>query len=197
MIVESTKQDQIKNIIIKVANSTYGITQEHIRKAVEKYIYDDRDIDIIEQELWELSHQVEKEARLRDELRNRVNENKQENVNISRQNPNTSMPSTTSIDNQLTDERQLEIEEDVNLQESTQNDNVDELSAMFSDNSVVHQHNTVQQNQVEKGRALVKTPVSNNKGQATFLNLCFIFSTVFILGMIISTIILYAQKLFN
>ena len=50
MIVENTRQDQIKNVIIKVANATYGIRPEHIRKAIEKYIYDERDIEVIEQE---------------------------------------------------------------------------------------------------------------------------------------------------
>lgn len=197
MIVENTRQDKIKNIIIKVANSTYGVTPEHIRKAVQKYIYDDRDIEIIEKELWELSRKIEEETRLREELNRRVNENQNTNVNTIPQNSATSIQNNTSFDNQLTDERQVKEEEFVNLQESTQNDTIDELSAMFSDNPPVTQHNINQQNQVEKANVLVKTQMSNNRGQATFLNLCFIFSTISILGMIISTIILYAQKLFN
>ena len=159
MIVENTRQDQIKNIIIKVANATHGIKQEHIRKAIVRYINDERDIEIIEQELWAYSKEIEEAARLQEQ----------------------------SVNNR---------EENVNLQDSTQRTN-DELADMFTNEPAQAEPTRTYQPQAEKGRVLVKTPTSNNRGQATLLNLCFIFSTIAILGMIISTIILYTQKLFN
>ena len=79
MIVENTKQDQIKNVIIKVANATYGIKPEHIRKAIEKYIYDERDIEVIEQELWAYSKEIEEEAHLREQS---VNKEPKKDVNV-------------------------------------------------------------------------------------------------------------------
>ena len=78
MIVENTRQDQIKNVIIKVANATYGIRPEHIRKAIEKYIYDERDIEVIEQELWAYSKEIEEEAHLREQS---VNKEPKKDVN--------------------------------------------------------------------------------------------------------------------
>ena len=195
MIVENTKQDQIKNIIIKVANATYGIKQEHIRKAIEKYIYDERDIAVIEQELWTYSKEIEKEARLREQ---NVNDGPEQSVNKNyKQSYETTDVDKESTDNYLNEGRQERTEEDVNLQETTSYDSQDELSAMFSDNPIKLETPKSLQQQAEKGRVLVKTPVSNNRGQATFLNLCFVFSTIAILGMIISTVILHVQKLFN
>lgn len=195
MIVENTKQDQIKNVIIKVANATYGIKQEHIRKAIEKYIYDERDIAVIEQELWTYSKEIEKEARLREQ---NVNDGPEQSVNKNyKQSYETTDVDKESTNNYLNEERQEKTEESVNLQETTSYDSQDELSAMFSDNPIKSETPKSLQQQAEKGRVLVKTPVSNNRGQATFLNLCFVFSTIAILGMIISTVILHVQKLFN
>lgn len=195
MIVENTRQDQIKNVIIKVANATYGIRPEHIRKAIEKYIYDERDIEVIEQELWAYSKQIEEEAHLREQS---VNKEPEKDVNVNEK------PSieTTPVDKEPTDNyvsegRQENTERPVNLQESTSYDSQDELAAMFSDTPVKRETSKTNQQQAEKGRVLVKTPVSNNRGQATFLNLCFVFSTIAILGMIISTVILHVQKIFN
>lgn len=195
MIVENTKQDQIKNVIIKVANATYGIKPEHIRKAIEKYIYDERDIAVIEQELWTYSKEIEKEARLREQ---NVNDGPEQSVNKNyKQSYETTDVDKESTDNYLNEGRQERTEESVNLQETTSYDSQDELSAMFSDNPIKSETPKSLQQQAEKGRVLVKTPVSNNRGQATFLNLCFVFSTIAILGMIISTVILHVQKLFN
>ncbi len=195
MIVENTKQDQIKNVIIKVANATYGIKPEHIRKAIEKYIYDERDIAVIEQELWTYSKEIEKEARLREQ---NVNDGPEQSVNKNyKQSYETTDVDKESTDNYLNEGRQERTEESVNLQETTSYDSQDELSAMFSDNPIKSETPKSLQQQAEKGRVLVKTPVSNNRGQATFLNLCFVFSTIAILGMIISTVILHVQKIFN
>ena len=195
MIVENTRQDQIKNVIIKVANATYGIRPEHIRKAIEKYIYDERDIEVIEQELWTYSKEIEKEARLREQ---NVNDGPEQSVNKNyKQSYETTDVDKESTDNYLNEGRQERTEESVNLQETTSYDSQDELSAMFSDNPIKSETPKSLQQQAEKGRVLVKTPVSNNRGQATFLNLCFVFSTIAILGMIISTVILHVQKLFN
>ena len=194
MIVENTRQDQIKNVIIKVANATHGIKQEHIRKAIIKYINDERDIEIIEQELWAFSREIEEAARLQEQS---VNAEPQPNVNGNQPNSEeTPKFDKNESDNYEQQERQSTPEQSVNLQDSTSRE-TDELSSMF-DNAPVQENTTrTYQQQAEKGRVLVKTPTSNNRGQATFLNLCFIFSTISILGMIISTIILYAQKLFN
>ena len=195
MIVENTKQDQIKNVIIKVASATYGIKPEHIRKAIEKYIYDERDIEVIEQELWTYSKEIEKEARLREQ---NVNDGPEQSVNKNyKQSYETTDVDKESTDNYLNEGRQERTEESVNLQETTSYDSQDELSAMFSDAPVKREPSKTHQQQAEKGRVLVKTPVSNNRGQATFLNLCFVFSTIAILGMIISTVILHVQKIFN
>ena len=195
MIVENTRQDQIKNVIIKVANATYGIRPEHIRKAIEKYIYDERDIEVIEQELWTYSKEIEKEARLREQ---NVNDGPEQSVNKNyKQSYETTDVDKESTDNYLNEGRQERTEESVNLQETTSYDSQDDLSAMFSDNPIKSETPKSLQQQAEKGRVLVKTPVSNNRGQATFLNLCFVFSTIAILGMIISTVILHVQKLFN
>ena len=195
MIVENTKQDQIKNIIIKVADATYGVKPEHIRKAIKKYIYDERDIAVIEQELWTYSKEIEKEARLREQ---NVNDGPEQSVNETyKQSYETTDVDKESTDNYLNEGRQERTEESVNLQETTSYDSQDELSAMFSDNPIKSETPKSLQQQAEKGRVLVKTPVSNNRGQATFLNLCFVFSTIAILGMIISTVILHVQKLFN
>ena len=195
MIVENTKQDQIKNVIIKVASATYGIKPEHIRKAIEKYIYDERDIEVIEQELWTYSKEIEKEARLREQ---NVNDGPEQSVNKNyKQSYETTGVDKESTDNYSNEGRQERTEESVNLQETTSYDSQDELSAMFSDNPIKSETPKSLQQQAEKGRVLVKTPVSNNRGQATFLNLCFVFSTIAILGMIISTVILHVQKIFN
>ena len=195
MIVEKTRQDQIKNVIIKVANATYGIQPEHIRKAIEKYIYDERDIEVIEQELWAYSKEIEKEAHLREQS---VNKEPEKDVNKdAKQSTEATQIDKERIDNYSSKGRQESIEKNVNLQESTSYDSQDELSAMFSDAPVKSETSKINQQQAEKGRVLVKTPVSNNRGQATFLNLCFVFSTIAILGMIISTVILHVQKLFN
>lgn len=194
MIVENTRQDQIKNVIIKVANATYGIKQEHIRKAIIKYINDERDIEIIEQELWEFSREIEEAARLQEQS---VNAEPQPNVNGNQPNSEeTPKIDKNESDNYEQQERQSTPEQSVNLQDSTLSE-TDELSSMFDNAPVQDTQTRTYQQQAEKGRVLVKTPTSNNRGQATFLNLCFVFSTVAILGMIISTIILYAQKLFN
>lgn len=192
MIVENTKQDQIKNIIIKVANATHGIKQEHIRKAIVRYINDERDLEIIEQELWTFSKEIEEAARLQEQAVNNRAENVNKNPNLS---PKTTHVDKDELDSYPTPERQ-EMTEDVNLQDSTQR-GTDELADMFTSEPVQSEQTRTYQQQAEKGRVLVKTPTSNNRGQATFLNLCFIFSTIAILGMIISTIILYTQKLFN
>lgn len=194
MIVENTRQDQIKNVIIKVANATYGIKQEHIRKAIIKYINDERDIEIIEQELWEFSREIEEAARLQEQS---VNAEPQPNVNGNQPNSEeTPKIDKNESDNYEQQERQSTPEQSVNLQDSTLSE-TDELSSMFDNAPVQDTQTRTYQQQAEKGRVLVKNPTSNNRGQATFLNLCFVFSTVAILGMIISTIILYAQKLFN
>lgn len=190
MIVENTRQDQIKNIIIKVANATHGIKQEHIRKAIIKYINDERDLEIIEQELWAFSKEIEEAARLQEQSVNNRFENVNGNTVLS--------PEQTEVDKELPDnysrqDRQEPREEDVNLQESTQRD-TDELSDMFTNEPTQSEQTRTYQQQAEKGRVLVKTPTSNNRGQATFLNLCFIFSTIAILGMIISTIIIRIQQ---
>ena len=131
MIVENTRQDQIKNVIIKVANATYGIRPEHIRKAIEKYIYDERDIEVIEQELWAYSKEIEEEAHLREQS---VNKEPKKDVNVNEK------PSieTTPVDKEPTDNytsegRQENTERTVNLQESTSYDSQDVLAAMFSD----------------------------------------------------------------
>ena len=192
MIVENTRQDQIKNIIIKVANATHGIKQEHIRKAIVRYINDERDLAIIEQELWAYSKEIEEAARLQEQTVN----NREENVNKNQD----STQKTSQVDKEEREsypmsERQ-DVSENVNLQDSTQRTN-DELADMFTNEPAQAEPTRTYQQQAEKGRVLVKTPTSNNRGQATFLNLCFIFSTIAILGMIISTIILYTQKLFN
>ena len=192
MIVENTRQDQIKNIIIKVANATHGIKQEHIRKAIVRYINDERDLAIIEQELWAYSKEIEEAARLQEQTVN----NREENVNKNQD----STQKTSQVDKEEREsypmsERQ-DVSENVNLQDSTQRTN-DELADMFTNEPMQDEQTRTYQQQAEKGRVLVKTPTSNNRGQATFLNLCFIFSTIAILGMIISTIILYTQKLFN
>lgn len=192
MIVENTRQDQIKNIIIKVANATHGVKQEHIRKAIVKYINDERDLEIIEQELWAFSKEIEEAARLQEQSVNNRRESVNGNTNLS--------PETTQIDKEEVEsypqQDRQEMVEDVNLQDSTERD-TSELSDMFTSEPVQSKQTRTYQQQAEKGRVLVKTPTSNNRGQATFLNLCFIFSTIAILGMIISTIILYTQKLFN
>lgn len=194
MIVENTRQDQIKNVIIKVANATHGIKQEHIRKAIIKYINDERDIEIIEQELWAFSREIEEAARLQEQS---VNAEPQPNVNGNQPNSEeTPEVDKNESDNYKQQERQSTPEQSVNLQDSTLRE-TDELSSMFDNAPVQDTQTKTYQQQAEKGRVLVKTPTSNNRGQATFLNLCFVFSTVAILGMIISTIILYAQKLFN
>lgn len=194
MIVENTRQDQIKNVIIKVANATHGIKQEHIRKAIIKYINDERDIEIIEQELWAFSREIEEAARLQEQS---VNAKPQPNVNGNQPNSEeTPKFDKNESDNYEQQERQSTPEQSVNLQDSTSRE-TDELSSMFDNAPVQDTQTRTYQQQAEKGRVLVKTPTSNNRGQATFLNLCFVFSTVAILGMIISTIILYAQKLFN
>ena len=194
MIVENTRQDQIKNVIIKVANATHGIKQEHIRKAIIKYINDERDIEIIEQELWAFSREIEEAARLQEQS---VNAEPQPNVNGNQPNSEeTPKFDKNESDNYEQQERQSTPEQSVNLQDSTSRE-TDELSSMFDNAPVQDTQTRTYQQQAEKGRVLVKTPTSNNRGQATFLNLCFIFSTISILGMIISTIILYAQKLFN
>ena len=131
MIVENTKQDQIKNVIIKVASATYGIKPEHIRKAIEKYIYDERDIEVIEQELWTYSKEIEKEARLREQ---NVNDGPEQSVNKNyKQSYETTDVDKESTDNYLNEGRQERTEESVNLQETTSYDSQDELSAMFSD----------------------------------------------------------------
>lgn len=205
MIVENTRQDKIKNIIINIANNTKGIKQEHLRKAIERYIDDTRDLDIIEQELWEYSRQIEEETkRIEEERMQFVNSTVQKNVNQTasfQTNSNDSNKiSTSQTDNQLPQNSQVDIEEDVNLQETTFVDNQDELSSMFSESDppkTIENNHTYQQN--EKGKTLVKSmqPMSNNRGQATFLNLCFIFSIIAIVGLAISTILIYAQKLFN
>ena len=192
MIVENTRQDQIKNIIIKVANATHGIKQEHIRKAIVRYINDERDLEIIEQELWAYSKEIEEAARLQEQTVN----NREENVNKNQD----STQKTSQVDKEEREsypipERQ-DVSENVNLQDSTQRTN-DELADMFTNEPAQAEPTRTYQQQAEKVRVLVKTPTSNNRGQATFLNLCFIFSTIAILGMIISTIILYTQKLFN
>lgn len=194
MIVENTRQDQIKNVIIKVANATHGIKQEHIRKAIIKYINDERDIEIIEQELWAFSKEIEEAARLQEQS---VNAEPQPNVNGNQSNSEeTPKIDKNESDNYKQQERQSTPEESVSLQDSTLRE-TDELSSMFDNAPVQDTQTRTYQQQAEKGRVLVKTPTSNNRGQATFLNLCFVFSIVAILGMIISTIILYAQKLFN
>ena len=194
MIVENTRQDQIKNVIIKVANATYGIKQEHIRKAIIKYINDERDIEIIEQELWEFSREIEEAARLQEQS---VNAEPQPNVNGNQPNSEeTPKIDKNESDNYEQQECQSTPEQSVNLQDSTLSE-TDELSSMFDNAPVQDTQTRTYQQQAEKGRVLVKTPTSNNRGQATFLNLCFVFSTVAILVMIISKIILYAQKLFN
>ena len=192
MIVENTRQDQIKNIIIKVANATHGIKQEHIRKAIVRYINDERDLAIIEQELWAFSKEIEEAARLQEQTVN----NREENVNKNQD----STQKTPQVDKEEREgypmpERQ-DVSENVNLQDSTQRTN-DELADMFTNEPMQDEQTRTYQQQAEKGRVLVKTPTSNNRGQATFLNLCFIFSTIAILGMIISTVILHIQKLFN
>ena len=192
MIVENTRQDQIKNIIIKVANATHGIKQEHIRKAIVRYINDERDLEIIEQELWAYSKEIEEAARLQEQTVN----NREENVNKNQDSTQkTSQVDKEEIESYPIPERQ-DVSENVNLQDSTQRTN-DELADMFTNEPVQDEPTRTYQQQAEKGRVLVKTPTSNNRGQATLLNLCFIFSTIAILGIIISTIILYTQKLFN
>ena len=192
MIVENTRQDQIKNIIIKVANATHGIKQEHIRKAIVRYINDERDLEIIEQELWAYSKEIEEAARLQEQTVNNREENVNKNQDSTQKTPQVDKE---EIESYPIPERQ-DVSENVNLQDSTQRTN-DELSDMFTNEPVQDEQTRTYQQQAEKGRVLVKTPTSNNRGQATLLNLCFIFSTIAILGMIISTIILYTQKLFN
>ena len=126
-----------------------------------------------------------------------VNAEPQPNVNENQPNSEeTPKFDKNESDNYEQQERQSTPEESVNLQNSTSRE-TDELSSMFDNAPVQDTQTRTYQQQAEKGRVLVKTPTSNNRGQATFLNLCFVFSTVAILGMIISTIILYAQKLFN
>ena len=192
MIVENTRQDQIKNIIIKVANATHGIKQEHIRKAIVRYINDERDLEIIEQELWAYSKEIEEAARLQEQTVN----NREENVNKNQDSTQkTSQVDKEEIESYPMSERQ-DVSENVNLQDSTHRTN-DELAVMFTNEPMQVEQTSTYQQQAEKGRVLVKTPTSNNRGQATLLNLCFIFSTIAILGMVISTIILYTQKLFN
>lgn len=192
MIVENTRQDQIKNIIIKVANATHGIKQEHIRKAIVRYINDERDLEIIEQELWAYSKEIEEAARLQEQTVNNREENVNKNQDSTQKTPQVDKE---EIESYPIPERQ-DVSENVNLQDSTQRTN-DELADMFTNEPVQDEQTRTYQQQAEKGRVLVKTPTSNNRGQATLLNLCFIFSTIAILGMIISTIILYTQKLFN
>ena len=192
MIVENTRQDQIKNIIIKVANATHGIKQEHIRKAIVRYINDERDLAIIEQELWAYSKEIEEAARLQEQTVNNRVEFLFKNQDSTQK---TSQVDKEERESYPIPERQ-DVSENVNLQDSTQKTN-DELADMFTNEPAQAEPTRTYQQQAEKGRVLVKTPTSNNRGQATFLNLCFIFSTIAILGMIISTIILYTQKLFN
>jgi hypothetical protein len=148
--------------------------------------------EIIEQELWAYSKEIEEAARLQEQTVN----NREENVNKNQD----STQKTSQVDKEEREsypmpERQ-DVSENVNLQDSTQRTN-DELADMFTNEPAQDEPTRTYQQQAEKGRVLVKTPTSNNRGQATFLNLCFIFSTIAILGMIISTIILYTQKLFN
>ncbi len=224
MIVENTRQDQIKNLIVKVANKTYGITTEHIKKAVIKYINDDRDLEIIEKELLELSAEIERTAReaekkareVENAVKTELTQSKPKtvpapnqpprNIGSSPELPEQSVPvvDMPDNDNQPETKRQEPTTEDVNLQEPTIGDNLDELSAMFIDYKPPKQAKqpaqTYTMSQPEKAKSLVKTnasPTGNNKGQASLLNLCFIFSTITILGLFISTVLINLQKLFN